>query len=59
MGSRLTEDWLARGGLEYIRVRDVGWSSCRSRVLNRPETVSWRERRRQGETSVLDRQTAG
>lgn len=42
MGSRVTVDSLARGGLEYIRVRDMGWRSCRSRFLNSPDTVSWR-----------------
>lgn len=45
MGSRVTVDSLARGGLEYIRVRDMGWRSCRSRFLNSPDTVSWRESR--------------
>lgn len=45
MGSRVTVDSLARGGLEYIRVRDMGWRSCRSRFLNSLDTVSWREGR--------------
>lgn len=40
MGSRLMEESLARGAPECISVRDVGWSSCRSRFLNSPDTLS-------------------
>lgn len=47
MGSRLMVESLASGVLECIRVRDMGWSSCRSRFLNSPDTLSCRERERE------------
>lgn len=46
MGSRLMEESLARGAPECISVRDVGWSSCRSRFLNSPDTLSCGETER-------------
>lgn len=44
MGSRLMVESLARGVPACIRVRDMGWSSCRSRFLNSPDTLSCRGR---------------
>lgn len=45
MGSRLMVESLARGVLECISVRDMGCSSCRSRSLNSPDTLSCTEER--------------
>lgn len=45
MGSRLMVESLASGMLECIRVKDMGWSSCRSRFLNSVDTLSCRNKR--------------
>lgn len=58
MGSRLMVVSLARGVLECIRVRDMGWSSCRSRFLKSPDTLSYRGRRA-GRQRALETQQSG
>jgi hypothetical protein len=55
MGSRLTEESLAIGGLEYIRDSDTGWRSWRSRLRNRDDKPSWRDSHKEREVE-RDRQ---